>query len=178
MHLMYLVERSCKKITLNLNTSGKLHKCNTILKVYLLVLLVDLNYNLTFSIDFQIGVHNHLTYSGLSKQVVFMPYYVIINNSSHAIECQEHDRPADPWILIETKTCSPLWPRSEQEDKLLRLRIKDSKEISAPFLYTESHTTLLKLKNKVWYCIQTKPTNFIKINFYAVWRHQCRYSNV
>ncbi|ENN76402.1 hypothetical protein YQE_07063, partial [Dendroctonus ponderosae] len=37
---------------------------------------------------------------------------------------------------------------SEMEDKLLKLRIVGTSEISAPFLYTESHTTLLKLSNK------------------------------
>ncbi|KAH1006005.1 hypothetical protein HUJ04_006891 [Dendroctonus ponderosae] len=97
---------------------------------------------------YQIGVHNQLTYSNLTKQVTFTPYYVIINEAPFAIECQESDRPADQWTLIEPKSCSALWPKSEMEDKLLKLRIVGTSEISAPFLYTESHTTLLKLSNK------------------------------
>lgn len=98
---------------------------------------------------YQVGVHNQLTYNGLSKQVTFTPYYVIINNAPFVIECQENDRPADQWITIESKSCAALWPKSELEDKLLRVRIQGTNEISAPFLYTESHTTLLKINNKV-----------------------------
>lgn len=50
---------------------------------------------------------------------------------------------------MEPDSCTPLWPKSELEDKLLKLRVKGTEEISAPFLITESHTTLLKLKNRV-----------------------------
>lgn len=99
----------------------------------------------------QIGVHNQLTYNGLTKQVTFTPYYVIINNATFAIECQELDRPADPWTKVEPNSCTALWPKSERDDKLLKLRIFGTDEISAPFLFTESHTSLLKLKNKVRY---------------------------
>ncbi|CAG9772493.1 unnamed protein product [Ceutorhynchus assimilis] len=98
--------------------------------------------------SYPIGVHNQLTYNNLTKQVTFTPYYVIINEAPFAIECQESDRPADPWTIIEPKSCSALWPRSEMEDKLLKVRIAGTDEITSPFLYTESHTTLLKLDNK------------------------------
>lgn len=81
--------------------------------------------------------------------MTFTPYYVIINNASFAMECQENDRPGDSWLTIEPKSCSALWPKSELDDKLLKLRVKDTDEVSAGFLYTESHTSLLKLKNKV-----------------------------
>jgi hypothetical protein len=29
-----------------------------------------------------------------------MPYYVLVNNACYIIECQEADRPADPWIEV------------------------------------------------------------------------------
>lgn len=91
-----------------------------------------------------------MTYNGLTKQVTFTPYYILINNAPFTIECQEFDRPADSWTKVEPKSCSALWPKSERDDKLLKIRIVGTTEISAPFLFTESHTTLLKLKNKVW----------------------------
>ncbi|CAG9815731.1 unnamed protein product [Phaedon cochleariae] len=97
---------------------------------------------------YQIGVHNQLTSNGLTKQVTFTPYYVIINNAPFAIECQENDRPADPWVAVEPRSCSPLWPKSEKSDKLMRMRVKGTPDCTPPFLYTESHTTLLKLANK------------------------------
>lgn len=95
----------------------------------------------------------------MTKQVTFTPYYVIINNAAFDIECQELDRPADGWTKVEANSCSALWPRSEQDDKLIKLRICGTQEISAPFLYTETHTTLLKLLNKVNLICKSK--NFV-----------------
>ncbi|XP_051160676.1 intermembrane lipid transfer protein Vps13 isoform X3 [Leptopilina boulardi] len=97
---------------------------------------------------YQIGVHNQLTYNSLTKQITFTPYYVLINNSSFLIECQEGDRPADPVISIPSGECTALWPRSEQEKKTLRANVSGHPEKTAPFLYTNVHTTLLKLNNK------------------------------
>nr|XP_034187905.1 vacuolar protein sorting-associated protein 13 isoform X3 [Osmia lignaria] len=97
---------------------------------------------------YQIGVHNQLTYNSLTKQITFTPYYVLINNSSLLIECQEADRPADPMIKIPPGECTAFWPRSEHENKTLKARIAGEPEKTAPFLYTDSHTTLLKLNNK------------------------------
>ncbi|XP_049821668.1 intermembrane lipid transfer protein Vps13-like isoform X2 [Aethina tumida] len=96
---------------------------------------------------YQIGVHNQLTYNGLTKQITFTPYYVILNQANYAIDCQEFDRPADPWITVEAKSCAAFWPRSDKEDKCMRVRVHGTEEVTAHFLYTESHTTLLKLKN-------------------------------
>ncbi|CAH1965913.1 unnamed protein product [Acanthoscelides obtectus] len=102
----------------------------------------------TEGVFYQIGVNNQLTYNSLTKQVTFTPFYVIINNAPYTIECQESDRPADHWTVVGPKSCTALWPKTVNEDKLLRLRIDGTDEISAPFLYTESHNTLLRLDNK------------------------------
>nr|CAI5824993.1 unnamed protein product [Callosobruchus analis] len=102
----------------------------------------------TEGVYYQIGVNNQLTYNNLTKQVTFTPFYVIINNAPFRIECQESDRPADPWTMVDSKSCAALWPKTDKDDKLLRLRIEGTDEISAPFLYTESHNTLLRLDNK------------------------------
>ncbi|XP_076380466.1 vacuolar protein sorting 13C isoform X3 [Megalopta genalis] len=107
--------------------------------------MVACKYN---GLTYQIGVHNQLTYNSLTKQITFTPYYVIINNSNFLIECQEGDRPADPMFKIPPGECTSLWPRSETEQKTLRAKIVDEPETTAPFIYTESHTTLLKLDNK------------------------------
>lgn len=37
-----------------------------------------------------------------------MPYYVLVNNASYIIECQEADRPADPWIKVN---CALDWQK-------------------------------------------------------------------
>lgn len=94
-------------------------------------------------------MHNKLTYNGLTKQVTFTAYFVLMNNAPFDLEFQEMDRPADAWFKVESNSCKALWPKSERDDKLLKLRIYDTEEVSAPFLITESHTSLLKLKNNV-----------------------------
>lgn len=97
----------------------------------------------------QVGVHNQLTYNSLTKQITFTPYYVLINNADFFIECQEADRPADPVIKVAPGGCSAFWPRSEHGQKTLKAKVQDKPEKTAPFIYTDVHTTLLKLDNKV-----------------------------
>ncbi|KAG5886082.1 hypothetical protein JTB14_031768 [Gonioctena quinquepunctata] len=97
---------------------------------------------------YQIGVHNNLTHNSLTKKVTFTPYYVIINEAPFPIDCQESDRPADAWITVDPKSCNAFWPKSEKTDKLMRIRVGHTQECTSPFLYTESHTTLLKLENQ------------------------------
>lgn len=72
----------------------------------------------------------------------------MINRAPFSIECQEEQRAADPWIKVDADSCTPLWPRSENDDKLIKLRVLNQpKQITAPFFITEQHNTLLKLYN-------------------------------
>nr|XP_022907818.1 vacuolar protein sorting-associated protein 13-like isoform X1 [Onthophagus taurus] len=97
---------------------------------------------------YQFGVNIELTYNGLTKQVTFTPYYVLINNSPFPLECQENDRPADPWTVVQANSCAGLWPVGDFDDKLLRMRVVGTKEVSPPFYFSDSHNTVLKLANK------------------------------
>ncbi|XP_012058655.1 PREDICTED: vacuolar protein sorting-associated protein 13C [Atta cephalotes] len=97
---------------------------------------------------YQIGVHNQLTYNSLTKQITFTPYYILINNADFLIECQEGDRPADPMIKVSPGECAALWPRIEHDNKTLKAKVASQPEKTAAFIYTDSHTTLLKLDNK------------------------------
>ncbi|KAL0119958.1 hypothetical protein PUN28_007968 [Cardiocondyla obscurior] len=97
---------------------------------------------------YQIGVHNQLTYNSLTKQITFTPYYILINNADFLIECQEGDRPADPVVKVPPGECAALWPKSEHENKTLKAKVAGQPEKTAAFIYTDSHTTLLKLDNK------------------------------
>ena len=74
---------------------------------------------------------------------------MLINNADFLIECQEADRPADPVIKVPPGECSALWPRSSKEEKTLRVNVAGCPEKTAPFIYTDVYTTLLKLNNKV-----------------------------
>ncbi|XP_015584675.1 vacuolar protein sorting-associated protein 13 isoform X2 [Cephus cinctus] len=107
--------------------------------------VVSCKYN---GMTYKIGVHNQLTYNSLTKQITFTPYYVLINNADFLMECQEADRPADPLFKVPPGECTALWPRSEHEQKTLKVKVADYPEKTAPFIFTDMHTTLLKLDNK------------------------------
>ncbi|KAI8424305.1 hypothetical protein MSG28_002855 [Choristoneura fumiferana] len=49
-------------------------------------------------------------------------------------------------VQVEKNSSAPLWPIVEKEEKLLLLRVLGSSDVSAPFLYTEQHTTIVKRK--------------------------------
>lgn len=76
-----------------------------------------------------------------------MPYYVLINRAPFNIEVQEDKRPADPRILVKTNDCAPLWPQAEG-DRMLKVKVIDTDEITAPFKYDDVQCSLLQLKNK------------------------------
>lgn len=97
---------------------------------------------------YQVAVTNQLTFNSLTKMVVFTPFFLIINEAPFPIQYQELHRPGDPWQEVEESSCAPLWPVVERDEKLLRLRVSGSTEYCAPVLFTEQHTTTLKLKNE------------------------------
>ncbi|XP_055620155.1 intermembrane lipid transfer protein Vps13 isoform X3 [Toxorhynchites rutilus septentrionalis] len=99
------------------------------------------------NMTYQIGVHNTLTHNSLTKQIVFMPYFVLINRAEFDVDVQEPLRPGDPWTRVKVNDCVPLWPKTE-ENRTLRLRADGYPEITASFIYTEVQCTLLQLKNR------------------------------
>lgn len=99
------------------------------------------------NMTYEIGVHNTLTHNSLTKQVTFVPFFVMMNKAPFAIEVQEDKRPADKWTKIEANQCVPLWPKDES--KMLRVRACDNKHVSRPFKFDEVQCTLLKMENQV-----------------------------
>ncbi|KAI5632186.1 SHR-binding domain of vacuolar-sorting associated protein 13 domain-containing protein [Phthorimaea operculella] len=80
--------------------------------------------------------------------VIFTPFFLIINEAPFDLQYQEFTRSGDPWHTVEKNSVCPLWPVIEKDEKLMLLKVKDSKEHCAPFLYTEQHSTCLKLNNE------------------------------
>ncbi|XP_047984362.1 LOW QUALITY PROTEIN: vacuolar protein sorting-associated protein 13-like [Leguminivora glycinivorella] len=98
--------------------------------------------------SYQVAVTNQLSFNSLTKMVIFTPFFLIINEAAFGIEYQELHRSADPWKEVERNSSAPLWPVVEKEEKLLILRVAGTKDITAPFLYTEQHGSCLKLNNE------------------------------
>lgn len=95
----------------------------------------------------QIAVHNTLTHNSLTKQITFMPFYVLLNKAPFTIQVQDDKRPGDRWLNVEPEECAPLWPKSDS--RTLHVRVKDNQTISRPFKFTDVQCSLLKMKNRV-----------------------------
>ena len=56
------------------------------------------------------------------------------------------------YLKVPPGECSALWPRSDHEHKTLKANVAGYSQKTAAFIYTDVHTTLLKLDNKVVNC--------------------------
>lgn len=99
------------------------------------------------SYTYQIAVNSTLTSNSLTKQIVFTPFFVMINSAPFVVEVQEDQRPGDKWLQLEPTSCVPLWPRVTN-DPMLRAKTVDDVVASVPFRYVSMQTTLLRLANK------------------------------
>ncbi|KAM8714231.1 hypothetical protein ACLKA7_014379 [Drosophila subpalustris] len=94
--------------------------------------------------NYQIGVHNHLTQNSLTKQITFIPFYIMRNKCRYTIELQELKRPGDPWTVLQPNEVEPLWPKNDSNHKLI---VRVNNKITPAFDYTEVTCTLLKLED-------------------------------
>lgn len=92
-------------------------------------------------------MHNTLTHNSLTKQITFMPFYVLVNKAPYTIEVQENNRPGDAWLKVEENQCIPFWPKSNSE--MLRVKAADDNDVSRPFKLSDMQCMFLRLNNKV-----------------------------
>ena len=64
------------------------------------------------------------------------------------ISCKE-EMVDSMWVDVGPEACVPFWPIQTSKKMNMVARIKDTKQESKPFCFTESHTTLLKLDHEV-----------------------------
>ncbi|XP_055701182.1 intermembrane lipid transfer protein Vps13 isoform X2 [Phlebotomus papatasi] len=93
---------------------------------------------------YQIAVHNALTKYSLTKQITFLPNFILVNKTPVDVEVQEENRPGDPWFTVPSQECVPLWPKVES-NPMLRIRVDGI--VTPPFRYTEVQCSLLKLQH-------------------------------
>ncbi|GAB6032120.1 hypothetical protein CHUAL_010483 [Chamberlinius hualienensis] len=95
-------------------------------------------------ISTEVGVDIRLSSTGLTKIVVFTPFYLIVNNASFAVQCREPTL-SDDWMIVPSGQCIPFWPKTA--DKKLILRVAETSDETKSFRLSETHSTLLQLKN-------------------------------
>lgn len=137
-----------EKFSIDVAGSSGVIECKSSNMIYQVVYkLLFYHQALHQSFFLQIGVQNILTSNSLTKQIVFTPYYIIVNRGIFDIEVQEYQRPADARINVKSNECVPWWPKSES-CRMLRAKIINTDEVSAPFKYDEVQCSLLRLNNK------------------------------
>ncbi|CAL4058718.1 unnamed protein product, partial [Meganyctiphanes norvegica] len=92
---------------------------------------------------YQIGIDIQLSSSGLTKMVVFVPYFKICNKAPYDVEVKEEQ--TSEWFTVLSNECIGWWPKVNSEQ--LVVRIQDTQECTCPFSYENPLSTLLRLDN-------------------------------
>ncbi|GFT91712.1 vacuolar protein sorting-associated protein 13 [Nephila pilipes] len=93
-----------------------------------------------------IGVQIKLSQAGLTKLVIFTPYYLLVNNSEKEMEVMEVNS-SEGWIKIPSNECIRFWPKDTTKAEMVA-RYVGEEEQTMPFSFKEIHHTLLSLKTK------------------------------
>lgn len=102
---------------------------------------------------YQLGVTVQLSHEGLTKQVIFTPYYIVSNLAPFNVDVYEvrqvGHRSSTPvhrdWTSVGAGQSLPLWPRCPQ--KWLIFRVADTKEETLALSLDNPQATLLRLDN-------------------------------
>ncbi|XP_054711435.1 intermembrane lipid transfer protein Vps13-like [Uloborus diversus] len=92
-----------------------------------------------------LGVQIKLSQAGLTKMIVFTPYYLLVNNCQYDIEVQESD--TSEWIKVPKQECIPFWPKNTIKAEMA-VKYCDEDQHSCLFSFKEAHKTCLALKSK------------------------------
>lgn len=96
--------------------------------------------------NYQVGVDIQLGNSGLTKIVVFSPFYKILNKAPFDLEVIEVGLPQAEWFTVLSGECIGWWPVGS--GRLLRVRVRGTKDATTAFPYEHPVCTLLALPNK------------------------------
>ncbi|KAG1695557.1 Vacuolar protein sorting-associated protein 13 [Nymphon striatum] len=95
---------------------------------------------------FELGVQIRLSNCGLTKIVIFTPFYMISNNASFDIDCLENVAGSE-WVLVYSKSCIPFWPKDVKKTEII-CKAAGTIEQTPVFDFMKGNTTLLPLENK------------------------------
>ena len=103
---------------------------------------------------YQLGCTIQLSHEGLTKQVIFTPYYIISNLAPFDIDVYEVREvgPRSPtptsrrdWLLVSSSQSAPFWPHFQQ--KWLIFRVSGTSEETLALSLDNPQPTLLRLNN-------------------------------
>ncbi|XP_064645587.1 intermembrane lipid transfer protein VPS13C-like isoform X5 [Lineus longissimus] len=96
---------------------------------------------------YEVGVKITLGGSGLTKIVVFSPYYMLVNKAKFTITAHEITDNAQA-TDCPPLDCVPFWPINTGKKMQMRAKVKDRDLETTPFLFNEAHSTLMKLEGE------------------------------
>ncbi|CAH1799951.1 unnamed protein product [Owenia fusiformis] len=79
----------------------------------------------------------------LTKLVTIMPYFLVVNQTTHRLRYMEETMDTELWLDIGPGECTPFWPVSEA----MRMFVKheDSNVTSQVFVINQPHNTVLRM---------------------------------
>ena len=83
----------------------------------------------------------------LTKIVTIMPFFVVVNNTSHSLRYMEENEQADLWHDIEPNEVHPYWPSTDSMK--MCVKHKDSNVSSQHFWISANHRTTLRMDKGV-----------------------------
>lgn len=95
---------------------------------------------------YQVGVDIQLGNSGLTKIVVFTPFYKILNKAPFDLEVMEAEFPHAEWFTVLSGECIGWWPIGN--GRRIHVRIRGTSEMTAALRYDQPLSTLLYIPNK------------------------------
>ncbi|XP_071943585.1 intermembrane lipid transfer protein VPS13A-like isoform X2 [Antedon mediterranea] len=113
--------------------------------------------------NYNIGVKNQFSNFGLTKIIVFTPEYLLVNHSEHDIVCRESGGSDHLQYDVPTGQCIPFWPVDHTNQRTLVVKLKGQKQFSEPFLFTDPHTTVLKMEEVGGITAETQLTETAKV---------------
>ena len=103
--------------------------------------------------SYQLGVTVQLSHEGLTKQVIFTPYYILSNLAPFDIEvCEVREVGSRPpnvrrdWIKVTAGHSVPFWPRSSSQ-KWALFRVAGTTEETLALSLDDPKPTMLRLDN-------------------------------
>ncbi|BFZ09736.1 hypothetical protein BsWGS_12775 [Bradybaena similaris] len=88
----------------------------------------------------------------LTKLVVIMPFFLVINNSKQKLRYMEENEHADLWVDIEPGQCQPYWPVTESFN--MYVKFDGSNVSSLHFPIKSCHNTVLRMEQGRAVCVE------------------------
>ncbi|XP_033739881.1 vacuolar protein sorting-associated protein 13C-like [Pecten maximus] len=88
----------------------------------------------------------------LTRIVTILPFFLVVNNSSHNLRYMEENEETDLWEDLKKGKCCPLWPRTTSEKMFIKY--EDSAVVSEHIPFNVLNNTVLRMEHGSALCVE------------------------